>query len=125
MKRRRNVALALVFAGAFLAVGLPYWSIPLSRLSLPRDVWGPGLVAGAALAVAACAFAGTRARAAGLAVALAVPAAVLARVLVEATRDPATHNLWPFELVLAAGPGLLAGGAGALAGALVARLRSR
>jgi hypothetical protein len=34
---------------------------------------------------------------------------VVARIAVETGRDPASHNLWPFEVVVVAGFGLLAG----------------
>ena len=51
------------------------------------------------------------------------PAAVFARVIYDVARDSTTHNLWPFEIVLALGPGLLAGLAGAIAGALMVRWR--
>lgn len=124
MNPSRRFAPALVFIGTMLAVGVPYGLVPLQQSSLPRDVWGPGLLVGALLAAAACAFARTRPWAAGLAVAAAVPAAVMARVVHDTLRDPTTHNLWPFELVLAAGPGILAGLGGALAGTVLARWRA-
>lgn len=124
MNPSRRFAPALVFIGTMLAVGVPYGLVPLQQSSLPRDVWGPGLLVGALLAAAACAFARTRPWVAGLAVAAAVPAAVMARVVHDTLRDPTTHNLWPFELVLAAGPGILAGLGGALAGAVLARWRA-
>lgn len=118
VNRRETIAVAIAFAGALLAVGLPYWTIPPDRLALPRDVQGLGLLIGAMLAAGACAFTRVSAWAAGLAVAVAVPGAVMLRVIVDVIRDPTTHNLWPFELVLAAGPGLVAGLGGALVGAL-------
>jgi hypothetical protein len=34
--------------------------------------------------------------------------AVLGRVGVETARDPSTHSLWPFEIVIAGGIGLAA-----------------
>jgi hypothetical protein len=36
----------------------------------------------------------------------------MARVAVETSRDPTTHNLWPFEVVIAGGIGLIAGALG-------------
>lgn len=47
--------------------------------------------------------------------------AVLGRVAVETSRDPTSHNLWPFEVIIAAGIGL----AGGLLGVLAARLVQR
>jgi len=123
VNRQTITPLALAFVASFLVVGVPYWSIPLDQLQLPRDVWGLGLVASAAFAVVACVFGRVRAWAAGLAVAAAVPSAVLARVVLDIARDSSTHNLWPFEVALALGPGLLAGLAGALVSALVVHVR--
>ena len=34
--------------------------------------------------------------------------AVLGRVSVETARDPTSHNLWPFEVIIASGVGVLA-----------------
>ncbi len=115
--------LSLAFFASFLVVGVPYWSIPLNQLELPRDIWGFGLVASAAFAVAASVLGRVRAWGAGLAVAAAAPSAVLVRVIFDVARDSSTHNLWPFEVALALGPGLLAGLAGTLVSALIARLR--
>lgn len=123
MKRRTMVSLAVAFVGAVLVVGVPYWSIPLQQLALPRDIWNARLVVCAALAAGACVLGPVRAWLAGLVVAMAVPVAVLIRVVMDTAADPGTHNLWPFEIALALGPGLLAGAAGAVAGALLVRLR--
>ncbi|HEX7049970.1 MAG TPA: hypothetical protein VF188_07120, partial [Longimicrobiales bacterium] len=60
MKQRSRVVLALAFAGAFFAVGLPYWRLPYKELSLPSDLLGYGLVAVAALAFTACIAGGVR-----------------------------------------------------------------
>jgi ABC-type branched-subunit amino acid transport system permease subunit len=43
---------------------------------------------------------------------------VLARVIVDVVRDPTSHNLWPFEIVIA----VLVGAAAAVAGALLGSL---
>lgn len=124
MTRNDSTAVSVVFAGSVLAVGIPYWAIAPGQLALPRDVQGIGLVIAAVLAAIACIVTRVPAWAAGLAAAAAVPTAVMLRVIVDVVRDPSTQNLWPFELVLAAGPGLVAGGLGALTGALVRRMRA-
>jgi len=69
----------------------------------------------------------TMARAFGLArfwkvwllIAAAVPCAVLVRVVVESSRDATAHNLWPFEVTIAAGLGLACALAGTLLGSLL------
>lgn len=124
MNRNEVAAVCVVFGGSVLAVGIPYWAIAPDRLALPRDVQGIGLVIAAVLAAVACVVTRLRAWAAGLAAAAAAPTAVMLRVIVDVAGDPSTHNLWPFELVLAAGPGLVAGLMGAATGALVRRIRA-
>ena len=113
------------FAASFVAVGLPYWPIPYSQVGLPGDIWGWGLVVVAVIAFASRAFGGIGFWRTALIVGAAVPAAVFARVVVEAIADPTSHNLWPLELILSAGPGFMASGAGALAGTLLARFRNQ
>jgi cytochrome c oxidase assembly factor CtaG len=46
---------------------------------------------------------------------LAVPAAVMVRVIVEVARDSTSHNLWPLEIVIA----WVVGSACALAGVML------
>jgi len=115
-------ALALAACAAFLVVGIPYWARPLSGLSLPRDILGVPLVAVGVLAALSCIVGRTGFWKTGLAVSASVPAAVMARVVCEASLVPGTHNLWPFELVLVAGPALAAGFCGAAVGSLLRRL---
>jgi hypothetical protein len=55
-----------------------------------------------------------------LAVGAAVPAPILARIAVDTAKDPTSHNLWPFEFVIAAVIGVLCSSTGALVGSLPA-----
>lgn len=121
MPIKSSITLAVAFAIAFFAVGLPFWQIPYSQASLPSDIWGLGLLVVVALAAIPRAVSATRFWPTFLIVGAAVPAAVLARVIVEVVSDPTSHNLWPLEIILSAGPGFLAAAAGALVGGLVAR----
>ena len=105
-----------VFLGAALIVGIPYWRLAYSEAQLPSALMGPPL-----LAVVIAAFVVRRFAAAGFAratfvMALVVPCVVMARVTVETSADPTSHNLWPFEVVIAMGVGALASAAGALLG---------
>lgn len=120
-----HLSIALAVLAGFLACGLPLWPIPYREVSLPGNpppaLWlAAGAVAGA--------FARLRIRrGAGIPV-LAVTAgfvlAVLARVAVEVAADPTSHNLWPFEVVIAGFFGvtaaLLGVGGARLAEALIA-----
>jgi hypothetical protein len=57
-----------------------------------------------------------------LMVGLAVPAMVMARVIVETSQDPTSHNLWPLELIVASAVGLAVSLVGSLAAGLLAKL---
>lgn len=114
------VGVSVAILAAFFAVGIVYWQIPYSEASLPNSLYGPGLVV---LLLIAAAFRGVT-RATFLqtlyAVGLAVPAMVMARVVVETSRDPTSHNLWPFEIIIATGVGLAAALGGAVVGGVPA-----
>ena len=110
--------LAAAFAAGFFAVGFPYWRIPYAQVSLPDALYGAGLLAVAVLAAAARAFAQARLISVIFVVGAAVPAAVLARVAVDAAKDPTSHNLWPLEFIIAAIVGIVCSSVGALIGGL-------
>lgn len=112
------------FVLSFLSAGIPYWLIPYNRVNLPSALIGPGLIViiAAALLLQAAAVAPFWKTVRMLGWSLA--AAVLARVLVEGLRDPSSHNLWPFEVVIAMLLGFACSLAGAALGRLIARLRS-
>lgn len=114
--------LVAAFVVSFFAVGFPYWQIPYAKVSLPSTLYGTGLLVVGVLAAAARAFGKARLLAVTLAVGAAVPSPILARIAVDTAKDPTSHNLWPFEFVIAAGLGVLCSSAGALIGSLPARL---
>jgi hypothetical protein len=109
----RPLPLASAFVGTFFLVGIPYWTIPIQQLSLPDDLSMASLATSAVFAAIACTIGRQPAWAAGLAIAAGVLAVVMARVLVDVLGDSSSHNLWPFEIVLALGYALPAGCAGA------------
>jgi len=107
------------FSVAFLATGIPYWQIPYAKVSLPSSLYGPALLV-VAIAAAALRLGAKASFARALFVAgLAVPAMVMARVQVETSLDPTSHNLWPLEIIIAAAVGLLVSFAGSLIGGLL------
>jgi hypothetical protein len=117
---RQLVWSSIAFLASVVIVGIPYWAIPYSRLSLPDALTGPGLFAVGLTAFLLCACGIVGFRLVTLVQAASVPAVVFARVLTDAVKDPTSHNLWPLELVIALGMGLLVASAGALTGRLVA-----
>ena len=114
--------LVAAFVSSFFAVGFPYWQIPHAKASLPSTLYGTGLLVVGVLAAAARAFGKARLLTVILTVGGAVPAPILARVAVDTAKDPTSHNLWPFEFIIAAVVGVLCSSAGALVGSLPARL---
>jgi len=114
-----------VLAAGTLCVGVPFWTIPYRQVNLPDALLGPGLVVVAVGALLLCALRLAPFGRALLAAGAAVPAAVFLRIVVEVLRDPTSHNLWPFEMIIAVFVGATAAAAGAVPGWVIARLRSR
>ncbi|HUO64168.1 MAG TPA: hypothetical protein VMT97_10715 [Terriglobales bacterium] len=110
---RSSLDLLLVFLVGFLVVGVPYWRIPYNKATSANIMAGAILIGVIAL-IARIVVNGRFSRIV-LAVASAVPAAAMARVVVDTMRDPTSHNLWPFEMVIA----FMVGVAGAVPGALI------
>ena len=121
-KKTAKYWLVAAFVLGFFAVGVPYWQTPYAKVSLPDTLYGAGLLVVGVLAAAARGFGKARLLAVILVVGASVPAAVLARVAVDTAKDPTSHNLWPFEFIIAALVGVLCASAGALVGSLPALL---
>jgi hypothetical protein len=85
----------------FFAVAVPYWLIPYGNTDLPSSLSDISLILLAAGAFwvrvkeAVDFWMGTSF------MGITVPGAVMVRVIVEGIQDPTSHNLWPFELVIA------------------------
>jgi hypothetical protein len=111
--------LAAGFVAAFFAVGIPHWTLAYSDVSLPNTLIGPGLLLVVVVAALVRSLGRQRFILSLAVVGLAVPAAVLARVVVETAQDPTSHNLWPIEIFIASFVGLFAAAAGALIGRIL------
>lgn len=114
--------LVAAFVISFFFVGVPYWQIPYAKVSLPNTLYGMGLLVVGVLSAAARAFGKARLLAVVFAVDAAVPAPILARIAVDTAKDPTSHNLWPFEFIIAAVIGVLCSLAEAPVGNLPALL---
>jgi hypothetical protein len=118
----RLKSLATLFGASLacvLAIGFPYWGLRYSQVNLPDALYGWGLllvfVFSAAIRIGGtAAFLETM-----VGMALAVPSVVLLRVVYDTSFDPTSHNLWPFEIVIAAFVGAFVAALGTSAGSLV------
>ena len=119
MTRSSPAWLLIGFLIAFVAVGFAHWQLPYDKVSLPNSLYGPGLVAVGLIALMLRAFGVGRFLTVWLLIAATVPAAVMARVVVDTTRDPTSHNLWPLEILIALAVGLACSLVGAALGSLL------
>jgi hypothetical protein len=122
---RNRIWLWIVFLGCLGYVGLPYWTIPYQKVSLPGTFFGLPMFAVALSAFLLGWFRNAEFWKIVLVLGSAMPAAVLLRVMIETHRDPTSHNLWPLEMVIAAGVGMIGALAGTALGAVAAPLLQR
>jgi hypothetical protein len=103
MRTSQLPLLSAAFLLAFLAIGLPYWQIPYSKVALPGSILGLGLwVTFFSAAILRCVFSSPF-LSVFIALSLPGPSAVMLRILVEVAEDSTSHNLWPLELILVSG----------------------
>ncbi len=88
------------FVVALLAVGAYWWPPSYSEIQVIPSWWVFALISVAAAMI----FASRDLRQSmmiGAGVAVGAMAAIIIRVIVDVVADPTSHNLWPFELVIA------------------------
>ena len=102
-----KILLFLAFVISFFSIGFPYWQIPYVKIALPNALLGWNvlipIIAGLLLRLDSRCTVGEVIVACGA----AFPAVVLARIIYEVAKDPGSHNLWPFELLIATVVGLI------------------
>lgn len=114
--RRRFATLLPVALVCTLAVLVPYAGRVDAGQQMPDALYGFGLWVVALAALIARWRLGVGVPLAALAAGAGVPIAVLAKVAWDVAGDPTSHNLWPFELVIALGVAAVPAALGALAG---------
>lgn len=122
MAHARSGWVVLAAVTSFLAVGVPYWAVPYSKLNLPSALMGPGLLVIGSAALLLCASRAARLSRTLLVLGAVMPAVVSTRAFVEALGDPTSHNLWPLEVIISLSVGAVVVLPGAIVGALIARV---
>lgn len=112
-------------AAAFLASGIPWWLAPYNRFTFSSPLGILGFLAFVGIAAGTAGWSRLGLAGATVAAGGAVPGAVMARVVVDGLRDPTSHNLWPFEIVLAAAFGFVVAFLAGLLGRLLRRMLGR
>lgn len=112
------LSVAILAVGA-LAQGWTYWRLPYAQLNV-TVLWSPMLI-GIALLPTMARYLGLHPVLGGVAAGGSLPLVVMARVVADGLKDPTSHNLWPFELVISGFLGFLV----ALVGAFLAWLAFR
>jgi hypothetical protein len=111
------------FVASTFVVGAPYWSLPYAELNLPTGLYGPGLLLLVCSAAASRVFEATTFWKSVAIAAATLPTIVMLRVSFETAADPTSHNLWPFELIIAGMLGFACALAGGLVGLTLATFR--
>ena len=117
----RWVVRVIGFAVPFLVLGAFYWAPPYDELDLPGSLPLFGLVVLAVAAMVLRAGTDTPLWATWGFPAAALPAVIVVRIVMDTSKDPTSHNLWPFELVI----GIVVGGFFAAVGVGVGELLRR
>ena len=120
MKLSKSHWLYLFACISFLAVGIPYWKIPFHEVTLFEALLTPVLIVVVLSAVLLQMYTEVSFWRTTSVIGITVAAAVMARVLVEGVQDPTSHNLWPFEVIIALIIGFPCAAAGAALGSLIA-----
>lgn len=119
MEEKLWLILSLAFLTTFLTVGIPYWHIPYSQLSLPTSIYGFGLLLIFIMPIILRCASHASLSQSIMIVGCSVPAMALVRVTMDLFQDPTSHNLWPFEIIIATGLGLGIAFAGTVLGSLL------
>jgi len=92
---------ALAFVAATLVIGVPYWAIPYDKFDLSHVEVLPGAILLSLLTMMLIGKGNAKARTAFLVMSMVAPTVDLIAIVHDTSTDPTTHNLAPFELIIA------------------------
>ncbi|MGH8050165.1 MAG: hypothetical protein ACREPB_05845 [Arenimonas sp.] len=124
MNTKKILCLTIGFFVCYFAIGIPYWQLPYSGVSLPDSLYTIGLLLTFIGAIVFCIYN------IGFLWSAAVfgccaPAVVATRIIIDTARDGSTHNLFPFEIAIAVIVGFSIAGFGAMLGTLARKIAKR
>jgi hypothetical protein len=122
VKPNKSLWLKACFVATFVTVGIPYWLIPYNKLNLPNALLSPYLLVVIISALLLRIVPTHQIWKITWLMGSSVVAVVSARVVVDGIQDPTSHNLWPFEVIIALVVGFPCAFAGAITGSLIANL---
>jgi len=120
MKHDNSHSLYLSAIVSFLAVGIPYWLISYSEVNLLSALLTPFLILVVLSALLVRMYTNLSFWRITSVIGLSVVAAIIIRVLFEVAQDSTSHNLWPFEVMIALIVGFTSAAVGTLLGSLIA-----
>jgi len=124
MTPKKLLYLLIGFLSCYVAIGIPYWRLPYSEVSLPDSLYTIGLFLTFIGAIVFCVYN------IGFLWSAAVfgccaPAVVATRIIIDTAQDGSTHNLFPFEIAIAVIIGFSTAGFGAMLGVLAGKIFKR
>lgn len=107
MKVSGSIWLLLAFAAVVLAAGIPYWRLPYDEINRGHFAILPGALLLGLLTLVLVLIEATPDKRIAVTMLFCVPMIDVVSIIKDTATDPTAHNLWPFELVIAAISGAL------------------
>lgn len=121
MTPKKFLYLLTGFLACYVAIGIPYWLLPYSGVSLPDSLYTTGLLLTFISAIVFCIYNVGFLWSAAI-FGCCAPAAVATRIIIDTAGDGSTHNLFPFELAIAVIIGFSIAGFGAMLGTMTRKI---
>lgn len=125
MIHRIRPAHIAAFTISFLAVGLSYWLTPYDSVTLPNSLLSPMLGVVCLATILLHTFTDSSFQKNLHLMAMVLPAVVVVRVIIEGIGDPTSHNLWPFEFIIASLIGYSVSLPSVLIGSVIKKFRKK
>lgn len=122
MKYKDHVWIVSGFLICFFVVGIPYWQIPYDEINLPGAILNSRLWVVVILSAVVFLMEHRTFRNNVMVMGLSVPAVIIVRAAWDLMLDPSSHNLLPFELIIAAAIGFPCSLSGTVMGFLAGKL---